>query len=91
VRDTGCGIAEADLPHIFDRFYRADPARARASGGAGLGLAIVKWVAEGHSGSVTVVSTPGLGSLFTITIPLPALPSDAESSPIDTDQPLPLP
>jgi signal transduction histidine kinase len=74
VCDTGAGIAEADLPFIFDRFYRADPARARVSGGAGLGLAIVRWVAESHSGSVTVTSAPGQGSRFCITIP--AIPSD---------------
>ncbi len=70
VSDTGEGIAEDDLPHIFDRFYRADRSRSRHSGGAGLGLAIVRWVAEAHKGSVTVASIPGRGSTFAIWLPI---------------------
>lgn len=80
VSDTGEGIAEADLPHLFDRFYRADRSRSRHSGGAGLGLSIVKWVAEAHSGHATVASVPGRGSTFAIWLPLtprPALPDPA--------------
>jgi two-component system OmpR family sensor kinase len=72
VTDTGSGIAPDDLPHIFDRFYRADRARTSHSGGAGLGLAIVKWIAEAHGGRVHVESAPGQGSTFTLVLPLPA-------------------
>jgi signal transduction histidine kinase len=71
VRDTGVGIAAGDLPHIFDRFWRADPARSRtgARPGTGLGLAITKWIAEAHGGSITVQSRPGRGSIFTVRLP----------------------
>lgn len=69
VRDSGSGIAAADLPHVFDRFYRADPSRARATGGAGLGLAIVKQLVEAHGGRVSVVSPPGQGASFQVTLP----------------------
>lgn len=71
VGDTGIGIAAGDLPHIFDRFWRADPARSREgeSPGTGLGLAITKWVAEAHGGSITVQSRPGRGTLFTVALP----------------------
>jgi signal transduction histidine kinase len=71
VRDTGIGIASVDLPHIFDRFWRADPARSRTGErpGVGLGLAITKWIAEAHGGSLTVQSRPGRGSSFVVTLP----------------------
>jgi len=71
VADTGIGIAAGDLPHIFDRFWRADPARSRtgARPGTGLGLAITKWIAEAHGGSITVQSRPGRGSVFTVRLP----------------------
>src|SRR5439155_18165220 len=70
VSDTGSGIASRDLDRIFERFYRADPARSRETGGTGLGLAIVKHVAESHSGEVTVRSVLGAGSTFTARLPL---------------------
>jgi two-component system, OmpR family, heavy metal sensor histidine kinase CusS len=70
VADTGIGISEADLPHIFDRFYRADKVRSRAVGGAGLGLAIARWIAEAHRGSITCTSSHGFGSTFEIRVPI---------------------
>jgi two-component system OmpR family sensor kinase len=71
VRDSGIGIAPGDLPHIFDRFWRADPARSRTGErpGTGLGLAITKWIAEAHGGTITVQSRPGRGSVFTVRLP----------------------
>ncbi|HEX5004914.1 MAG TPA: ATP-binding protein [Gemmatimonadales bacterium] len=71
VRDTGIGIASVDLPHIFDRFWRADPARSRTGDrpGVGLGLAITQWIAEAHGGTITVQSRPGRGSSFVVTLP----------------------
>jgi signal transduction histidine kinase len=71
VADTGMGIEAADLPHIFERFYQADPARFRRNEaeGAGLGLAIAGWIAEAHSGNITVESQPGKGSTFTVRLP----------------------
>ena len=69
IADNGIGIPAEHLPRIFDRFYRVDPARGRATGGTGLGLSIVKLVAESHGGSVSVESTPGQGSRFTVRLP----------------------
>ncbi|HWL08503.1 MAG TPA: heavy metal sensor histidine kinase [Planctomicrobium sp.] len=69
VQDTGCGIPEAHLPHLFERFYRVDPSRSQISGGVGLGLAIVKGVVELHSGAIHVISTPNVGTCFQLTIP----------------------
>jgi heavy metal sensor kinase len=70
VRDTGIGIAEEDIPSIFERFYRADPARSRAAAGSGLGLSIAHQVIQAHSGSIDVESQVGQGSTFTVTLPL---------------------
>src|SRR5260221_8797625 len=68
VDDTGEGIEEQHLPYIFERFYRADPSRSRATGGIGLGLAIVKQVVEAHGGQVEAESVPGRGSSFTLPV-----------------------
>jgi two-component system sensor histidine kinase SenX3 len=70
VADQGIGIPERDLERIFERFYRVDPARSRATGGTGLGLAIVQHVMAAHNGKVTVRSVEGAGSTFTLYIPL---------------------
>jgi len=70
VRDTGIGIAEADLPNVFERFYRADKARSRESGGVGLGLSIGRWITEVHAGTIEVHSSPGRGSIFQIRFPI---------------------
>jgi heavy metal sensor kinase len=66
VEDSGLGIPAESLDKIFDRFYRVDEARSRAQGGSGLGLSIAKWIAEAHHGSISVQSTPGKGSCFTV-------------------------
>lgn len=70
VSDTGIGIPEDSINHIFDRFYRVDKARARAAGGAGLGLSIVKAVVDAHRGDISVASEIGRGSTFKVKIPL---------------------
>jgi signal transduction histidine kinase len=80
VRDTGIGIAAADLPYIFDRFWRADRARSRRQssdgasaerGGFGLGLAISQWITQAHGGTLAVVSRLTRGTTFTVTLPIP--------------------
>lgn len=70
VTDTGSGIAPEDLPYVFDRFYRADAARAKATGGSGLGLSIAKQIVEAHGGAITVQSSLGVGTTFTVRLPI---------------------
>jgi two-component system, OmpR family, sensor kinase len=70
VSDTGPGIPEADLPHIFERFYRVDKSRSRERGGSGLGLSIAQKIAEAHKGRITVSSKSGKGTTFDVYIPL---------------------
>jgi heavy metal sensor kinase len=75
VEDTGHGIEPEHLPHLFERFYRTDWARAKDSGGTGLGLPIVKEIAEAHGGSISVTSQVHKGSVFTLRLPIPTVPT----------------
>jgi two-component system sensor histidine kinase BaeS len=70
VRDTGIGIAPENLPKVFDRFWRADESRSRTTGGSGLGLAIARQIAQAHGGDIDVTSTVGLGTTFTVRLPM---------------------
>ncbi len=70
VSDTGIGLLPEDLPHIFERFYRADRTRSRDHGGSGLGLTIAQSIVQEHQGTIEVESTPGRGSTFTLKLPL---------------------
>ena len=89
VTDRGIGIAEEEQQRVFERFYRVDRARSRATGGTGLGLAIVKHVAANHGGEVRLWSKPGIGSTFTMRIPainaVAPAPRVAEQVPVSTD------
>ncbi len=78
IADTGIGIGSKHLDHIFDRFYRIEKTRNRNDGGSGLGLAIVKWIVDAHHGRISVTSTPGKGSCFTVTLPLTHLQTSAQ-------------
>jgi signal transduction histidine kinase len=70
VADNGIGIGKEDLPHIFERFYRADPSRGEGEKGTGLGLAIVKKAVELHGGEISVKSSNHKGSVFTVVLPI---------------------
>jgi two-component system sensor histidine kinase SenX3 len=80
VVDQGIGIPASEQRRIFERFYRVDPARARATGGTGLGLAIVKHIAAVHGGEVSVWSVEGAGSTFTLRLPALAASSLADTA-----------
>jgi signal transduction histidine kinase len=82
VTDSGIGIEQAALRRVFDRFYRADDARNRDSGGAGLGLSIARQLVEEHGGRITAESSPGRGSTFTVTLPLAAPRSSRAGLPV---------
>ena len=79
VRDSGPGIEPKDLPHLFDRFYRAD--RARTGEGTGLGLAIGRWIAEAHGGQIVAANAQGGGALFVVTLPAEQKPATANPTP----------
>jgi two-component system phosphate regulon sensor histidine kinase PhoR len=81
VKDEGCGIEARHLPRLFERFYRVDKARSREQGGTGLGLAIVKHIALAHQGTVAVESTVGRGSVFSIRLPIRAMPAAKKDAP----------
>jgi signal transduction histidine kinase len=68
VADTGTGMPADVVPHIFERFYRADPARSSTTEGVGLGLSLAKWIVERHHGNIDVRSEPGKGTTFTVHI-----------------------
>ena len=89
VRDTGIGIAATDLPHVFDRFWRADRARSRASerGGFGLGLSISQWIVQAHGGTLAVQSRLGRGSVFTVVLPTLPESQAAEAQPVPQAEP----
>lgn len=70
VADTGCGIPPADVPRIFDRFFRGDRTRSRGEGGAGLGLAIARWIVESHGGKIRAESAVGAGTTIIVTLPV---------------------
>ncbi|WP_055573430.1 sensor histidine kinase, partial [Streptomyces prasinopilosus] len=86
VTDQGIGISEKERERVFERFYRVDPARSRATGGTGLGLAIVKHVAASHGGEVTVWSAEGQGSTFTLRLPEAAAAPTRDRAPRPSDQ-----
>ena len=86
VTDSGIGIPRKDRLRVFERFYRVDQSRASSTGGTGLGLAIVKHVANNHGGSVTVWSEEGLGSTFTLRIPLDAATSLPSNPSVDASK-----
>jgi len=78
VQDKGMGIPPDALPHVFERFYRAEPSRSKRIPGVGLGLALARWIVEKHRGRITVQSQPGEGASFTVTLPLDGANSNAD-------------
>ena len=90
VRDTGIGISAADLPYVFERFWRADRVRSRSSerGGFGLGLAICKWIAQAHGGTLSVTSRLGRGSTFTVMLPV-ATEAELHAATLDVEAAIP--
>ena len=80
VEDTGIGIPEEDIPHIFDRFYRVDKARSRASGGSGLGLSIVHGAVAAHGGTIEVARRETVGTRFTVRFPALDAPETGEEA-----------
>ena len=69
VQDSGIGINESDIPHIFERFYRADDSRSKQTGGSGLGLAIAGWIIERHGGRFEIISRKDIGTRITVILP----------------------
>ena len=72
VQDSGIGISEEDMTHVFERFFRADPSRNAGTGGTGLGLAIAKWIVDRHGGHFELRSEPDAGTRITICLPKPS-------------------
>jgi signal transduction histidine kinase len=87
VSDTGIGIPADHIPHIFDRFYRVDPARSREAGGIGLGLAICRVIVETHGGAIHVESAVGKGAMVVVTLPAsqPGTQLDGSNGPVTRD------
>ena len=84
VQDEGIGIPSEAVPQIFDRFYRADESRARATGGTGLGLSIAKWIAERHGGHMEVLSREDIGTRISILLPASVEAANTEQTAIST-------
>jgi two-component system, OmpR family, sensor kinase len=87
IADSGIGIAPEAIPRLFERFYRADASRSRQTDGAGLGLALAKWIAQRHDAMIDVMSTPGGGSTFTVTLHALPSPDGAPSRPVQSVSP----
>ena len=83
VRDSGAGIAPEHLPHVCERFYRVDAARARARGGTGLGLAICKSIVDAHGGTLEIESEVGRGTTVSVTLPGVELPSPVDAGTVE--------
>jgi signal transduction histidine kinase len=87
IADTGIGIPDEDLPHIFERFYRSDKSRNRGSGGAGIGLSIAAAIARAHGGTISAESVPGTGAVFRVS--LPSVPSNRKFAVVIPSAPVP--